>query len=277
MISGQPSTTAMLVASSLVRQGAAHGLPSLALHLAECALSLGAAHASPIGLLTRHWPGRWLLAAIERAVLPGLAAHHCKRKAWLWQRLQDRPWSDQTFVWLGVGFDGLGRALLAGDGGVRIIETDHPDTLAQRRALLGDQDVEMHAIQLPQQLDALLSLCARQPVTIICEGVLMYVQRRAALHALRALAALPTAPRLIFSALDTRQPGGPGFRRPAAAADRWLDRHGEPFRWRAPPRRVEQCLAAVGYVVAAWWDGDGFGEYIIEAVPASHACRQTGR
>ena len=273
MRTGQPSSTAMLVAASVARLGAPYGLPAAAVQLAERAVALGAHRRSAVAVLASHRLGRWVLAAIERAVIPGLAAHHCARKAWLWQRLQQGPIALRPIIWLGVGFDGLGLALRAQDSKARIVETDHPDTLQQRRALLGEQARDTRAIGLPDQLDALIALCAAEPCTLICEGVLMYLPPRPLLRALHLLAALPAPPRLIFSALDTQQPCGRGFRRPATAVHRWLDRHGEPFRWRACPTRVHRCLAAAGYAAHTGWDGDGFGEYIVEADIAARRAR----
>ncbi|HEX5693573.1 MAG TPA: hypothetical protein VFY00_03020, partial [Arenimonas sp.] len=146
-------------------------------------------------------------------------------------------------------------------------ETDHPDTLRQRRALVGEDGVEMKALRLPDQLDDLAALCALRPTTIICEGLLMYLPRREAWRALRFLAALPRPPRLVFTALDTTLPGGRGFRRPASLVRRWLARQGEPFRWRSCPGQLRTSLAAVGYAVTRSWDGNGYGEYAIVAEP----------
>ena len=269
MTPGKPSATAMLVARSVARRGAEHGLPTLAVRLAEQALALGAQQGSVLAALAGHRIGRLVLDAMERIVLPGLAAHHCARKAWVWRRLQRWQASDGKLVWLGVGFDGLGRSLVARGSNARVVETDHPDTLRLRRMLAGAQGVEMRGIELPAQVGALLEMCAATPTTVVCEGMLMYLPAREVLRSLHALAALPAPPRLIFSALDTTQPGGRGFRRPAAAVRRWLDHYGEPFRWRLRPDRVCRCLASVGYVVVGRWDGNNFGEYVIEVAPAT--------
>lgn len=261
----QPSATAMLVAASVARHGVAHGLPAVAVDLAERALALGASHGSPVGLLARNRLGRVLLTALERVALPGLGSHHCARKAWLWERLQRKPAVERQILWLGVGFDGLGRALASGAHDVHVIETDHPATLRLRRALVRDDAIKMAALELPAQLDALAAHCAERPTTVVCEGVLMYLHARTVMRALRALAALPEPPHLIFSVLDTLRPAGRGFRRPSNLVRQWLQFQGEPFRWRASPERVRSCLSAAGYVVAHQWHGNGFGEYAIEA------------
>ncbi|TCZ82601.1 class I SAM-dependent methyltransferase [Lysobacter sp. N42] len=259
---GAASATALLVATSLVRQGPTHGLPSVAVEVARRVVE--AARGSWAGL-ARHRPGRWLLALAERVILPGLAAHHCARKAWIWTRLRRRAVADGVVVWAGVGFDGLGRALLRHVPRVTVVETDHPDTLRLRRAWLGDDGVTLQAVALPHGIDTLAAACTGRPATLVCEGVLMYLARRDVVDMLRRLVALPAPPRLIFSALDTRETGGAGLRGHGTMARRWLDRHGEPFRWRARPASVQRCLARTGYRVTAQWDGCGFGEYVIEA------------
>lgn len=259
---GAASATALLVATSLVRQGPAHGLPSVAVEVARRVVE--AARGS-WAALARHRPGRWFLALAEHVVLPGRAAHHCARKAWIWSRLRRPAVAGGAVVWAGVGFDGLGRALLRHAPHVAVIETDHPDTLRLRRAWLGDDGVTMQAVALPHGIDALAAACTGRPATMVCEGVLMYLPRRDVVDMLRRLAALPAPPRLIFSALDTRRPGGAGFRGRGALARRWLDRHGEPFRWRARPDCLQRSLARAGYRVTARWDGCGFGEYVMEA------------
>jgi hypothetical protein len=220
-----------------------------------------------VAWLGRHRLGRLLLASLEWLVLPGLAAHHCARKAWLWQRLP----SKRRLLWLGVGFDGLGRALLASNGLARVIETDHPDTLRMRRELVSDGAAMMQALQLPAQLGELAAICSIGPTTIVCEGVLMYLPKRAVVRALRRLASLREPPRLIFTALDTTQQGGRGFRGTRPWVTRWLERQREPFRWRCSPARVRRCLRSAGYEIVDEWSGEGFGEYAVEAASAGAA------
>lgn len=262
---GQPSATALVVAASVVREGAAHALPRAAIDVARQALAQAAAQGPCLAALARHGAGRWLLAAAESAVLPGLAAHHCARKSWLWDRLQRPRVLDGPVVWAGVGFDGLGRALQREARGATVIETDHADTLRHRRALPHATGIRMEAVDLPGQVDALAVLCSRRAATIVCEGVLMYLPAPGVMRMLRRLTALESPPRLLFSVLDTPRAGGRGFHRPAGRVARWLDHRGEPFRWRAGIDRVRWALAGAGYVVTAHWDGAGFGEYAIEA------------
>lgn len=266
---GRPSTTALLVAASVLSHGARRGLPAASLQLAAGALRIAARQGSLLAALARHRIGRALLRMAMHPVLPGLAAHHCARKAWIWERLQQiTRRGDSQLLWLGVGFDGLGRALQASGHPARIVETDHPDTLALRRRIVGTDAADMRALELPAQLDGLLGLCSECPTTIVCEGMAMYLRPRDVLRLLDALAALDTPPRLLVSALDTTRPGGRGFRRPSGLVRRWLQHQGEPFRWRLAPDRACRQLESRGYAVAALWDGAGYGEYVIDAVHA---------
>lgn len=271
---GLPSATALLVAASVARRGAPHGLPPVAQRFAVQALRLAAGRGSALGMLAGHHVGRMLLGALEALLLPGLADHHCARKAWLWGRLL-RHVRDRPVLWVGVGYDGLGRALVEHVAQARVIETDHPATLQQRRAIAADAAIDMQAIELPGQFPALVHRCAATPLTLVCEGVLMYLPPRPLLRALMRLAALPAPPRLMFSVLDAERSGGRGFGRERGRVRRWLEHHGEPFRWRASPDVVLRCLSAAGYTATGFWNGSGFGEYMVEAQWSGPA--RTGR
>ena len=265
MRDGQPSATALIVALSVVREGARHGLAADTCDLAAAALQRAGGPWRLLGWLARSAAGRLLLRVAELPSLPGLARHHCCRKAWLQRRLLAAP-PTRDVVWLGVGFDALGRTLLRVQPRLRLLETDHPATLALRRALLGPAPGSTSAaLRLPDAADALLRLCAARECTLVAEGLPMYLAPRPLLRLLRGLAALPMPPRLVFSALLPTSPHGRGFARPSRVVDRWLRGRGEPFRWRIAPTRLARLLATAGYSVAARSE-DSFGEYVIDAL-----------
>ncbi|WP_395795285.1 hypothetical protein [Aquimonas sp.] len=90
MIAGRPSATALLVALSVWRHGAAHGLPDASIRIAGEALT-GARGIWPwLRRCAATRVGGWLLDRLESLLLPGLGAHHCRRKQWLWQALSAR-------------------------------------------------------------------------------------------------------------------------------------------------------------------------------------------
>jgi O-methyltransferase involved in polyketide biosynthesis len=294
VIAGRPSATALLVALSVVRCGAQHGLPETSLSIANAALRRAGGAWPWLARCARTALGRRCLDAIERLALPGLAAHHCMRKRWLIERLRMLP-SDARLLWLGVGFDGAGLALCRERPLRQLIELDHPDSLRLRARVLEDSalqhDIDLAtpahiaraALALPDDRARLVALCAQadarrngvaRPTTLVLEGVAMYLPARSLVWLLRQLAALPAPPRLLFTALAPTQPNGRGFAADHAGTRRWLARRGEPFLWRCAPLRLHALLRRHGYAVSATWDNDSFGEYAIDAVPMprSSAC-----
>lgn len=291
MIAGRPSATALLVALSVLRCGTQHGLPEASLSLADAALRYAGGAWPWLARCARTALGRRCLNAVERLVLPGLAAHHCRRKRWLIERLRVLP-SDARLLWLGVGFDGAGLALCRERPLRQLIELDHPDSLRLRAQALADSALQREvdtaerahvaraALTLPDDRVRLIALCAQadarrtglaRPTTLVVEGVTMYLPARGLVRLLRQLAALPAPPRLVFTALAPTQPNGRGFAFDHAGTRRWLARRGEPFLWRCAPLRLHALLRRHGYAVSATWDNNGFGEYAIDAVPMPRA------
>ena len=269
MIAGRPSATALLVALSVWRHGAAHGLPDASIRIAGEALT-GARGIWPwLRRCAATRVGGWLLDRLESLLLPGLGAHHCRRKQWLWQALSARS-AAQRWIWLGVGFDGLGRAL----GGQRcapdLIELDHPDSLALRARLPFVQlppGIQMQPLSLPADTAALQRLCSERPSVVVAEGLLMYLSPRPLLRLLRALARQSNPPELWLSALSPEHPQGRGFGGGRGVTCAWLHAQGEPFRWRIEPERLQALLRRHGYVTEQLWDGAGYGEFVLGARP----------
>ncbi|MBE5316763.1 MAG: class I SAM-dependent methyltransferase [Xanthomonadales bacterium] len=267
MIAGRASATALLVALSVWRMGAEHGLPETSIRLAGEALHAAGGGWRALRWLARFAAGRWLLDRVEALLLPGLARHHVRRKRWLWRRLRCAP-PAARLLWLGVGFDGLARAHRARSPGTPVIEFDHPDSLAlrQRLPLIAGATANTPPalpLALPEDSATLIELCQQAPSTLIAEGLLMYLSPRSLLRLLRALSRLPLPPALWFSALEPTVGGGHGFARVHAPTRRWLRRQGEPFRWRLGRERLQALLRRHGYRVEAVWDGAGFGEYVL--------------
>jgi hypothetical protein len=272
MIAGRPSATALMVALSVVRRGRAFALPEPSLHLASQALAAAGGGWRRLASLARHQVGTALLDAIERIALPGLAAHHCRRKQWILQRLQTLA-PGTHLLWPAVGFDGSGLALQARIRGLQLHELDHPDSLSLRERITGSTSgVSRSALRLPDDGGALLDLCtdaAQAPCVVVVEGLAMYLPARPLLRLLRALAALPSPPRLLFTALAPTDVDGIGFAAENGIARRWLSRQREPFLWRCPQQRLHALIRGIGYRIDAAWDGAGYGEYAIDAVPSA--------
>ena len=273
MIAGRPSATALMVALSVVRRGRAFALPDASLRIAAHALDAAGGGWRLLAGLARHRVGSALLDAIERLALPGLATHHCRRKQWLLQRLRRLAPGTRLF-WPAVGFDGTGHALHAEAShpdrhDLRLHEFDHPDTLRLRECIVGNTPgVSRSALRLPDDGGVLLDLCAASGTScLVVEGLAMYLPARPLLRLLRALAALPSPPRLLFTALAPTHRDGAGFAAENGIVRRWLARQREPFLWRCPQARMLGLLRRLGYRIDADWDGAGYGEYAIDAVP----------
>lgn len=274
MIAGRPSATALMVALSVVRRGRAFALPDASLRIAVHALDAAGGGWRLLAGLARHRVGSALLDAIERLALPGLATHHCRRKQWLRQRLCTLS-PGTRLLWPAVGFDGTGLALRAEAShpdrhDLQLHELDHPDSLRLRERIVGDTPgVSRSALRLPDDGGVLLDLCAAStaPCVIVVEGLAMYLPARPLLRLLRALAALPSPPRLLFTALAPTHRDGTGFAAENGIVRRWLSRQREPFLWRCPRARLHALLRRLGYRIDADWDGAGYGEYAIDAVP----------
>lgn len=269
MIAGRPSATALMVALSVVRRGRAFALPDASLRIATRALDAAGGGWHLLAGLARHRVGSALLDAIEHVALPGLATHHCRRKQWLLQRLRTLA-PDTRLLWPAVGFDGTGLALRSTIHDLRLHEFDHPDTLRLRECIVGDAPgITRSALNLPDDGGVLLDLCAAStaPCVIVVEGLAMYLPARPLLRLLRALAALPSPPRLLFTALAPTHAEGAGFAAENGLVRHWLSRQREPFLWRCPQMRLHALLRRLGYRIDADWDGAGYGEYAIDAVP----------
>lgn len=268
MIAGKPSATALMVALSVLRRGRAFGLPDLSLRIAARALGASGGGWRLLARLARGNVGAAVLDAIEALALPGLAAHHCRRKQWLLQRLQ-RLAPETCLLWPAVGFDGTGLALRADRDDLRLHEFDHPDSLHLRERIVGTAPgVSRSALRLPDDGGVLLDLCAASHAPcVVVEGLAMYLPACPLLRLLRAMAALPSPPRLLFTALTPTHAKGSGFASENGITRRWLSRQREPFLWRCSQTRLQAVLRRLGYRIDASWDGAGYGEYAIDATP----------
>lgn len=285
MIAGRPSATALLVALSVLRRGRDFDLPASSLRIAGAALDHVGGGWRALARLARGGAGRMLLDAIERVAMPGLAAHHCRRKRWLHERLRGLP-PGTRLIWPAVGFDGTGIAVCERDPSVRLHELDHPDTLRVRDAVAGTMPrLERGALRLPDDSVALLALCDGPAhrgasrvspsfpprAVLVVEGLAMYLSPRPLLRLLRTLATLPAPPRLLFTALAPVAAGGRGFVAENGIVRHWLSRRREPFLWRCAQPRMRALLQDAGYRIEAEWDGAGFGEYAFDVAPVPRA------
>ncbi|BAV99897.1 class I SAM-dependent methyltransferase [Lysobacter enzymogenes] len=253
------TSTSMLLAAAAVRQARRDGdaaVQANARLARACLRGCGAAGRRLLFALD-HAPGRWLLAALEAAHLPGIGAHYA------WRKRHIRRWALQAcadgarqVVVLGAGFDGLSLALLAQSPQLRAFEVERESAVAIKRAALlkvGAEDPRLSLIaadlaQTPAQ-EALRAAPGFDPAAttvVIAEGVLMYLSPEELQRLLRGLAATLDDARLIATAMALRTDATPGFARQRPWVQRWLRRAGEPFRWGASRACLPALLLAAG-------------------------------
>lgn len=253
------TSTSMLLAAAAVRQARRDGdatVQANARLARACLRGCGAAGRRLLFALD-HAPGRWLLAALEAAYLPGIGAHYAWRKRHIrrWA-LQDCADGARQVVVLGAGFDGLALALLAQAPQLRAFEIERESAVAIKRAALreiGAEDPRLSLIAADlAHTPAAMALRAAPgfdpaaATVVIAEGVLMYLSPEELQRLLRGLAATLDDARLIATAMALRADATPGFARQRPWVQRWLRRAGEPFRWGASRACLPALLHAAG-------------------------------
>lgn len=270
MKDGRPSNTALVVAGGLQLAAYADaGVQPLAADaVARGATLLRAAYPRLARLLQQRWCRRICLA-LERATLPGIAAHFAHRKQLLREHAQQAIGAGCTqMVVLGAGLDTLCAELLARHPQLRCIEIDHPATQAQKRAAMGEGGAGIHFIgaDLAQRpLCSVLAACPAfrpdQPALFVAEGLLMYVPPDAVARLFAQMAAMSAASWVAFTWLETDAQGRPNFRRPSRLIDAWLRLRGEPFLSGMPAAALPAFLDANGWAMQQL-DECNIGEYI---------------
>ena len=252
----RPSATALMVALSMLRRGSRYALPAAVIDGAAQALRSASWGWRSLQRLAVSAPGRRLLDRVERALLPGMADHHCARKRWIAGRLRAAPIS-QRWLWLGSGFDCSGRVLaheLAAEQAIHLFELDHP---ASRRLQWSETELQPRSHSLdfrwPDDTDTLLRLLDAEPSTLVLEGVAMYWSSEDLLSCLQQICQLTTPPRLLFTALAPQST--------SIAVGGWLRLQREPFRWRETPEQLIELLQGLGYQCRDRWQGPCFGEF----------------
>ena len=237
------SATARLVALGVAceaRAGRARDLPPATRRLAV--------RATPAWLRSRV--AEALLRRVEAMLLPGIAAHYVARKTFVWQAAQQAVAAGATrAVILAPGCDGVAAALAA--LGIDVIEVVHPREAAARAKLASEEPTVTRIVANLADADAMRRLANDpRPTLWIAEAVLMYLAPRATLRLLRVMRASSAPPTLVFSAMQPRVDGSPGFVDASTWVGRWLASVREPFRWALAPAALRRVLAHAGFEVA---------------------------
>ncbi len=223
---------------------------------------------------------------LERATHPGIVRHWMARKQWIeLQVRQALSGGIAQIVVLGAGLDSLGVRLAVERPDIRVVEIDHPATLAVKRAVLetrpghGGPILAAADFGLEDDGSSLFELVDRdRPTLFLAEGLLMYLPAARVQSLLGGLAAMMTAQsRLIFSFMVEREHGMIGFEPRSPLVSWWLAAKDERFLWSLDPATARAFARGLGWEVSEHADavvlariagGDqviAHGEEIIEA------------
>lgn len=233
------SSTARLIAAATLaaRQDGLEPRPAdESVHLAQKLLAQ-----STIGRLlawsTQSRVGRVIRRAIEQVMVPGFVQHVARRKAWIERacRASIAAGTERLLI-LGAGFDGLGMHFAVDHPDLKIIEADHPATQRAKTAAISraaKSRLSMSAIDLSRQplTKRWLGIAVGvDHLTIVAEGLLMYLPHARVDHMLEEMTALTTGQiDLLFTFMENQPDGRPGFRAQGWAVGRWLGAVREPF------------------------------------------------
>jgi methyltransferase (TIGR00027 family) len=207
--------------------------------------------------------GAWRL--LERSTHPGIVRHWMMRKRWIELRVRAAiAGGASQLVVLGAGFDTLGVRLAVERPDFRVVEIDHPATLAVKRSVverirgcsrpvMAESDFarndENQSVLPPGAIDR-----GRRTV-FVAEGLLMYLPEARVRSLLGELAtATEQASQLVFSFMVERESGEIGFEPRSAMVSFWLAMKGEPFRWSLNSARAVAFAQELGWEVTAHAD-----------------------
>jgi len=270
MKAGRASATARLIAAATVL--CAHD-PSAA------NLVLPGAREWCEEFLSTSRSDRWLRASarpavaraawrlLERMTHPGVVRHWLLRKRWIESRVREAISAGASqLVVLGAGLDTLGVRLAEERPDLRVVEIDHPATLAVKRTaverklgnggpILAEVDLARDGATGDLLPAGVIDRC--RSTVFVAEGLLMYLPEGQVRSLLRELAtATDPAPRVVFSFMVEREGGAIGFEPGSALVSWWLSMKQEPFRWSLDPARAETFARELGWTITGHADSN---------------------
>ena len=259
------SATALLIARAMLladRDPRLHVLVSPGAATALAALP-GVVRAW-FNLVSHHRPGRAVLGALERLVLPAIVAHYLARKRWIEATVRaalDR--GVHQVVVLGAGYDPLTGRLHRERPDVRFFELDHPATQAPKARTLGPAagvsclPIDLAVESPAATLRACPAFSTGEPTLFLAEGLLMYLPEARVAALLRELVTLTTPPAgVLFTCMARAADGAISFHGEHAAIGWWLRWRHEPFQWGIAAAELPGFLQACGLHVLAVADHD---------------------
>ena len=203
---------------------------------------------------------------LERATHPGIVRHWMLRKRWIESRVRAKiaAGASQVVV-LGAGLDTLGVRLASERPDLRVVEIDHPATLAVKRSvverklasggpILAEADFSRddgnQSVLPAGVIDRSPAGPSSLPRAFSCT-----CPKRGCRSLLRELAtATDPASWVVFSFMVEREGGEIGFEPRSALVSWWLSMKDEPFCWSLNPARAERFAQELGWSVTAHAD-----------------------
>ena len=213
----------------------------------------------------RSAAGRAAWRLVERATHRGVIRHWMLRKRWVESRVRGAiaDGASQVVV-LGAGFDTLGVRLAAERPDVRVVEVDHPATLAVKRPLvegaLGRGAPVMAEVDFSRDDRSQGALPpgvvdGGRGTVFLAEGLLMYLPEARVRSLVGELATLTEGPsRLVFSFMAGRDGEAIGFEPRSVLVSRWMAVKGERFLWSLDPARAAAFARELGWAVTGHAD-----------------------
>lgn len=211
-------------------------------------------------ILSRSRTESRLLNAVMSAVIPGMFSHYVARKILIerWVRQELEKGTKRLLV-IGGGLDTLALRLATDYPAVTVEEWDHPATQGfKNRALAGAlaerKNIRLCSLDLNETSDTpwqRLANAQAEPIIVVIEGVLMYLQEANVRNTLAKIASL-CGPQgsCVLSFMETDTNGRVGFRNSRKGfVDAWLAKHQESFLWGIHPSGVSEWLGPQGWKV----------------------------
>jgi methyltransferase (TIGR00027 family) len=168
------------------------------------------------------------------------------------------------YVLLGAGLDSFALRQPAGTG-ITVFEVDHPATQAWKRRLIAESGLAvpptLSFVPVDFERDSLAERLAAagfrfdRPAVFAMLGVLIYLEREAAQHSFRMIAAMPPGQaELVFDYAEPHADAAPPIRAACDAIAARVAAAGEPWRSFFTPPELADMLQSCGFAGCTDWD-----------------------
>ncbi|MCP9496451.1 MAG: SAM-dependent methyltransferase [Pyrinomonadaceae bacterium MAG19_C2-C3] len=201
---------------------------------------------------------RWLIALLERFMLPGLQLHFALRKLYIEEiARQAFDAGASQLVVIGGGFDTLAVRLSAQFQDKNFIEIDQSVTQGTKREVLrrGGYESNVHFIPANLAAETIDEVLGNNPnfhrnarTLYLAEGLLMYLTAAQVADVFAGLKRCGAKGDLfLWTFMQPLEDNRIAFRNSNRYVDGWLQKHREPFKWSIEQRQVADFLHAHGF------------------------------